>query len=65
MSQRKFLYRPGTQVRLVNCVEARTDHKQSIWTTRSESFFLGSGEEVVLLVGKCGGFSVDCLELVK
>jgi hypothetical protein len=54
----------GTKVKMVNCYEARKNPNK-IWTTRSEPWELGHGQKVVLLEGKTGGFSVDCLEEVK
>lgn len=53
----------GTKVRMVNCLEAET-HKDKVWTTQSEPWDL-CGTQVVLLVGKSGGFDVNCLEIVE
>ena len=33
--------------------------------TRSESWLLGCGDEVVSLVGKTGGYHIDHLEIIK
>lgn len=54
----------GTKVVMVNCFEARKN-PDKVWVTRSEPWKLGHGEEVVLLEGKSGGFSVDCLKVVE
>lgn len=53
----------GTKVVMVNCFEARKD-PDKVWVTRSEPWALGRGAMVVLLEGKSGGFSVDCLKVV-
>lgn len=53
----------GTKVKMVNCYEARKD-PDKVWVTRSEPWELGHGQKVVLLDGKTGGFSIDCLEIV-
>ena len=53
----------GTQVVMINCMEARTN-PDKVWTTRSEPWSLGHGEMVVLLEGKSGGFAVDRLKVV-
>ncbi len=50
----------GTKVKMINCYEA-TKNPDKVWVTRSEPWELGHGEEVVLLKGKSGGFSVNCL----
>jgi hypothetical protein len=54
----------GTKVKMVNCYEARKN-PDKVWVTRSKPWELGHGQKVVLLEGKTGGFSVDCLEVVK
>ncbi|MBO0962361.1 hypothetical protein J1P26_21900 [Neobacillus sp. MM2021_6] len=54
----------GTKVKMVNCYEARKK-PDKVWVTRSEPWELGDGQKVVLLEGKTGGFSVDCLEIVE
>lgn len=54
----------GTKVKMVNCYEAKKN-PEKVWVTRSEPWELGHGEEVVLLKGKSGGFSVNCLEVVE
>lgn len=54
----------GTKVKMVNCYEARKD-PDKVWVTRSEPWELGHGQKVVLLEGKTGGFSVDCLEIAE
>jgi hypothetical protein len=51
----------GEMVKMVNCSEA-DKYKDKTWVTRSEPWLLGGGIEVVLLEGKSGGFSTDCLE---
>lgn len=52
----------GTKVKMVNCYEAKK-YPGKVWVTRSESWELGHGQKVVLLEGKSGGFSLDCLEI--
>jgi hypothetical protein len=54
----------GTKVKIVNCLEA-TQHPATIWTTTSDSWKLGSGEEVIRLAGYRGGFDVRCLQEVE
>jgi hypothetical protein len=54
----------GTKVKMVNCYEARK-YPEEVWVTRSQTWELGHGQKVVLLEGRTGGFSVDCLEEVK
>jgi hypothetical protein len=54
----------GTKVKMVNCYEARKN-PDKVWVTRSEPWELGQGQKVILLEGKTGGFSVDCLEIVE
>ena len=54
----------GTKVKMVNCAEAEK-YKDRVWTTRSEPWQIGSGEWLVLLEGKSGGFDVECLEEVS
>jgi len=58
--------KPGDQVKMVNCCEAKMDkYKDKVFTVRSEPWKLGHGEEVVLIEGVSGGFSTGCLERVK
>ncbi|MCY9593740.1 hypothetical protein [Paenibacillus chitinolyticus] len=54
----------GTKVIMVNCYEARK-YPDKVWVTRSNPWELGHGAKVVLLEGKSGGFSVDCLKIVE
>lgn len=53
----------GTKVKMVNCSEA-DKYPDKIWETRSEPWEV-CGEMVVLLKGKAGGFSVNCLKVVE
>ena len=53
----------GDKVVMVNCSEAEK-YGNRVWTTRSEPWVLGCGEEVILLEGKSGGFSTNCLRKV-
>lgn len=52
----------GEEVMMVNCEEA-LKNKDKVWVTRSESWDL-CGTEVILLVGKSGGFDTSKLERV-
>ncbi len=52
-----------TKVVMVNCYEARKN-PDKVWVT-SEPWKLEHGQEVVLLEGKTGGLSVDCLKIVE
>jgi len=57
--------KPKDVVVMVDCYEATMDkYKDKEFVVRSEPWKLGHGEEVVLLEGKSGGFSTDCLKLV-
>jgi hypothetical protein len=50
---------------MINCIEAE-DEPGRVWITRSEPWQLGrngTGDWVVLLEGKAGGFAVECLEV--
>lgn len=56
--------KPGEQVKMVVCLEARLDkYKDRIWTVRSEPWDV-CGTECVLLEGKAGGFATEFLERV-
>ena len=50
----------GDRVKMVNCYEAKAN-PDKIWIVRSDPWALGCGDQVVLLEGKTGGFSCDCL----
>jgi hypothetical protein len=63
LTQEEEIVKIGTKVKMVNCSEAET-YPDKIWTTRSEPWRLGHGEEVVLLEGKAGGFAIRCLQVV-
>ena len=52
----------GEKVKMVNCAEA-LKYKDKAWEIRSESWDL-CGTEVILLVGKSGGFDTSKLERV-
>lgn len=54
----------GIKIIMVNCYEAEK-YTDKVWTTRSDSWKLGIGTEVILLKGKSGGFAIDCLQEVK
>ena len=53
----------GDKVIMVNCAEAR-EYPNKIWIVRSEPWEI-CGTMCVLLEGKRGGFSVDCLKLLE
>ncbi|GHU67361.1 hypothetical protein FACS189447_09480 [Spirochaetia bacterium] len=53
----------GTKVRMVNCLEAENPDNQHTWETRSEPWQIASGEWLVSLKEKSGGFCLDNLEL--
>lgn len=53
----------GTNVRMVNCYEARK-YGDKVWVTRSDPWMV-CGSQVVLLTGKAGGFDTNCLEVVS
>lgn len=56
--------KPGDQVIMVNCAEARMDkYKGKVFTVRSAPWDL-CGSEVVLLEGKSGGFATEFLQKV-
>ena len=55
----------GTEVRMVNCLEAENPENQHVWETRSEPWQLGHGAWVVSLKGYSGGFSLDNLVLAE
>lgn len=53
----------GDKVIMVNCAEARMN-PDKIWIVNSEPWDI-CGAMCVLLEGKRGGFSVDCLKIVE
>lgn len=56
--------KPGNQVIMHNCYEARKEaNKDKVWTVKSEPWEL-CGSEVVLLEGKSGGFATEFLKKV-
>lgn len=52
----------GTKVKMVNCYEAEI-YPDKIWEIRSEPWWV-CGEPLVLLKGRAGGFSLNCLKVV-
>lgn len=54
----------GIKVKIINCYEAKK-YADKVWTTRSDSWKLGDGTEVILLEGKSGGFACSCLREIK
>lgn len=55
--------KPGDDVKMVNCYEARKN-PDKVWKVKSEPWEM-CGTEVVLLEGKSGGFDTSCLEKVE
>jgi hypothetical protein len=49
---------------MVNCLEAEK-YGDKIYITKSEPWQLASKKWLVLLEGYRGGFSIECLEIVK
>lgn len=57
--------KPGEQVVMVNCYEARQEqNKDKMWTVKSEPFKI-CGTECVMLEGKAGGFATQKLKRVE
>ena len=64
LKNEREVFTPGDRVVMVNCLEAET-YKDKVWTVGSNPCVLGCKEEVVLLVGKSGGFSTKCLKKIE
>lgn len=57
--------KPGDQVVMINCLEARSeDNKGKVWLVTTEPWDV-CGSEVVKIKGKSGGFATKCLRKVE